>query len=185
VGGGGRAGGAAGAPGCGGDGAGTGVRRARAGPYGEGMSDRPEVISDSALRAANDLRVVFSRVRRRLREVAEAEDLTPSQSSVLSRLAADGADSTSGLAAAERVRPQSMAATVAALQARGLIRRDPDPTDGRRQLLTLTPEGHSRVQGDRRARQEWLARALEDHCTEAERRTLIQALTVLDRLTQL
>ncbi|MFG1816681.1 hypothetical protein ACGFIF_23195 [Kribbella sp. NPDC049174] len=29
-------------------------------------------------------------------------------------------------------------------------------------------------------RQEWLARALQDRCTEAERQTLIKALAILD-----
>lgn len=67
-------------------------------------------VSESSIRAARDLRVVFSRLRRRLREVTTAEDLTPPQTAALLRLAKDGPVSTSQLAGAERVRPQSMAA---------------------------------------------------------------------------
>jgi hypothetical protein len=41
------------------------------------------------------------------------------------------------------------------------------------------------VQGTRRAREEWLARSLQDRYTEPERRTILEALTLLDRLTKL
>jgi DNA-binding MarR family transcriptional regulator len=137
----------------------------------------------SAVRAARDLVVVLSRLRRRLKEVADSSDLTPSQISVLQRLGKDGASSASVLAIAEHVRPQSMAATLTALDQHGLIERRPDPEDGRRQLITLTDAGRERDQGNRQARQEWLVRALEDGYTEAQRQTVIEAMALLDRLT--
>ena len=108
-------------------------------------------------RAAHDLRVVFSRLRRRLREVDDTDELTPSQMSVLSRLGKEGAATASDLAAAERVRPQSMAATLAALDQCGLVVRRPDPDDGRRQLVSLSPAGTARRRPPA-AREEWLAR---------------------------
>jgi DNA-binding MarR family transcriptional regulator len=141
-------------------------------------------ITESAARAARDLRVVVSRVRRRLKEVYDAGDLTPSQTSVLSRLDKDGAASASDLAAAERVRPQSMAATLAALDERGLIQRRADPDDGRRQLISLSDAGREFIDDSRQAREEWLTRAFQDRYTEAERQTLVEALALLDRLTQ-
>ena len=100
-------------------------------------------IAESALRASADVRGVVGRLRRRLREVA-ADDgggLSPSQMAVFNRLAKDGDSSASVLAAAEGMRPQSMAAILAALDARGLIQRRPDPEDGRRQLITLSARG--------------------------------------------
>ena len=142
-------------------------------------------ITEQAVRAASELRVVVGRLRRRLREVADAGDLTPSQLSVLSQLEKGNGASASDLAALERVRPQSMAATLAALDQQGLIRRDPDPEDGRRQLVSLTTAGREVVQGTRRAREEWLARSLQDRYTEPERRTILEALALLDRLTKL
>jgi len=145
----------------------------------------PEGISDSAARAARDLRVVVTRLRRRLREVAEDEELSPPQVSALTLIAKHGAATASALATAEGVRPQSMATTLAALDRHGLIRRSPDPDDGRRQLVTLTDAGRRRVEGDRQAREEWLARALQDRFTEDERRTVLEGLTLLERLTQL
>jgi len=141
-------------------------------------------ISESAVQAAGDVRVVIGRLRRRLRELAETEGLTPSQQSVVSRLDKQGAASASDLAAAERVRPQSMAATVAVLMELGFVERTPDPEDGRRQLISLTAAGRKRLQGDRQARQEWLAKALQDKCTEAQRQTIIEALALLDAVTQ-
>jgi DNA-binding MarR family transcriptional regulator len=141
-------------------------------------------ISESAARAARDLRVVVSRVRRKLKEIYDVGDLTPSQTSVLSRLDKDGAASASDLAAAERVRPQSMAATLAVLDERGMIQRRADPHDGRRQLISLSPAGREFIDDSRQAREEWLTRALQDRYTEAERHALIEALALLDRLTQ-
>jgi DNA-binding MarR family transcriptional regulator len=139
-------------------------------------------IPASAVQAASELRTLISRLRRRLRVVADLGDLTPSQTSVLSRLDKSGPASASDLAAAERVRPQSMAATLAAIEQHGMIRRDPDPADGRRQLISLTGAARETILGSRRAREEWLSRTLADEFTEAERQTVLAALILLDRL---
>lgn len=144
-----------------------------------------EAIPTSAARAASDIRTVFGRLRRRLREVAGLGDLTPSQTSVLSRLERGVPASASDLATLERVRPQSMAATLAAIQEHGLIQRQPDPADGRRQLISLTEAGREAIAGSRREREEWLARTLTDHYSEDERQTIIEALRLLDRLVDL
>ncbi|AZS83333.1 MarR family winged helix-turn-helix transcriptional regulator [Streptomyces griseoviridis] len=143
-----------------------------------------EAISGSAARAARDVRVVFSRLRRRIREVAGDDVLSPPQVSALTLVAKHGAATASALATAEGVRPQSMATTLAALDRAGLIRRSPDPDDGRRLLVTLTDAGRERVEGDRQAREEWLARAFQDRCTEEERRAVIDGLALLERLTR-
>lgn len=142
-----------------------------------------ERVSESAAVAARDLRVLFSRLRRRLLEVATADDLTPSQTAVLIRLVKDGPASTSQLAGAERVRPQSMATTLAGLDRHGMIVRTPDPEDGRRQLVDLTPLGRRHGENDRKAREEWLVRAMQDRYSEPERRVVNEALTLLSRLT--
>lgn len=140
-------------------------------------------ISESAARAARDLRVVFGRLYRRFKELADNQDLTPSQASVLSRLGKEGDASASDLAAAERVRPQAVAPTLAVLDERGLIERRPDPDDGRRQLISLSPAGHALFDDARRAGDEWLTRAMQEHYTEAERQSLIRAIALLERLT--
>lgn len=139
-------------------------------------------VTESAAQAARDLRVFFSRLRRRMREVDTEDDLTPSQTAVLTRLWKEGASSTSALAGAERVRPQSMAATVAALDHHGLIRRTPDPEDRRRRVISLTTAGRRRAENHRQLRGEWLARAIQDRYSERERRVILDALALLERL---
>ncbi|GHJ29219.1 MarR family transcriptional regulator [Streptomyces hygroscopicus] len=148
------------------------------------MAETPRGMSASAVRAAHEIRVVIGRLRRRFKETYDNEQLTPSQTSVLSRLSKEGPASASALAAAERVRPQSMAATLSVLDERGLIRRRPDPDDGRRQLVSLSETGGAFLADKRRAGEEWLARSLETGYTEAERQTILEALALLDRLTR-
>lgn len=126
---------------------------------------------------------MFSRLRRRLREVSTGSELTPSQTAVLTRLWKEGASSASALAAAERMRPQSMATLVAALDGHGFIRRAPDPGDGRRQVISLTAAGRRRAESDRQVREEWLACAMQKRYSERERRVILDALSLLQRLT--
>ena len=146
--------------------------------------DGVDEIAESALRASAEVRGVVGRLRRRLREVAADDGLSPSQVAVFNRLAKEGDSSASVLAVAEGVRPQSMAAILGALDAAGLIERRPDPEDGRRQLITLSAAGRERAAGDRQARAEWLARRLHEDFTEPERQTLIAAAALLERLVQ-
>jgi DNA-binding MarR family transcriptional regulator len=72
---------------------------------------------------------------------------------------------------------------VSALDQRGLIERTPDPEDGRRQVLSLTKAGRRRAESDHKVREEWLARAMQDRYSERERRVILDALSLLERLT--
>ncbi len=147
------------------------------------MSEHASVITESAVRAARDVRVALGRLRRRLRETSDPRELTPSQTSVLSRLSREGPSTASALAAAERVRPQSVAATIAVLEERLLVERRPDPSDGRRQVVSLTAAGRDLVDTRRAAGEEWLARALQERLTEPERQVVIAAMALLDRIS--
>ena len=129
---------------------------------------------------ASELRGVLGQLVRRLR----AEHRFPlSQGTVLGRLDREGSQSVSDLALAERVRPQSMAQTVADLEGPGLVERRPDPEDGRRALVILTEAGRTELEADRRHREGWLVGAIEELSAE-EQATLGDATELLRRLAE-
>lgn len=129
------------------------------------------------------LRVVTQRLRRRLQDESSVRDLTAPQASALARLLVLGEPSTaSRLAGAENVKPQSMAKTLAALHEQGLIRRAPDPDDGRRTLISLTEAGQAAARGARDHRLGWLTETLASRFTEQERRVIAEAVTLLERV---
>jgi DNA-binding MarR family transcriptional regulator len=131
--------------------------------------------------AASELRLVLGQLVRRLRR----EYTFPvAQATVLSRLDREGAQTTSALAAAERVRPQSMAQTIAELAAEALVTRRPDPADGRQILIELTGEGRDRLHEERRRREGWLAEAIAAELTAEEQQVLIAAVPLLRRLSE-
>jgi DNA-binding MarR family transcriptional regulator len=117
-----------------------------------------------------------------MQDASAIGELTSAQASALARLTANEPSSTSALAGAEKVRPQSMAETVAILEKQGLIRREQDPGDGRRQLIFLTPTGRAYGQDARSSRQEWLARTLADRLSEDELALVNQAMALLGRV---
>jgi DNA-binding MarR family transcriptional regulator len=128
---------------------------------------------------AHELRDTIGRLVRRLR--LEPGPPAP-QLTVLSRLDREGAASVSDLAAAERMRPQSMAQTVADLERAGLVSRRPDPTDRRRQFVELTAAGAELLHTTRARREGWLTAALERELTAAERAALAEAVALLGRV---
>ncbi|HEY3766709.1 MAG TPA: MarR family transcriptional regulator, partial [Gaiellales bacterium] len=129
---------------------------------------------------AGDLRDVIGRLIRRLR--AERRDLTLAQVTVLGRLDRHGPSGISSMAAAEHVRPQSMASTIATLEAEGLVSRRPDAADGRRVVIDMTAAGREVLAADRRRREGWLAEAIRRDFTADERRLLADATKLLARL---
>ena len=134
----------------------------------------------SIARTASELRIVLGQLVRRLR--AE-NSFSISQGTVLARLEREGPQTTSRLAAAERVRPQSMAHTIAELQGAGLVARRPHPLDRRQILIELTPRGGETLAHDRKRREGWLALAIGEFSPE-EQETLIRAVPLLHRLAQ-
>ena len=130
--------------------------------------------------SASELRIVLGQLIRRLR----AENAFPiSQGTVLARLEREGPLTASTLAVAERVRQQSMAHTIAELEAAGLVVRRPDPLDGRRVLIELTASGLDKLTEDRGRREGWLASAIVSELTPKEQETLVRAVPLLGRLT--
>ncbi len=140
-------------------------------------------VSRSAATTAREVKVVFSRLRRRIYGLALSDDLSGSQAAVLTRLH-EGPSSASALASAEAVSHQAIGPILAVLETRGYIQRSPDPTDGRRQLVSLTAAGVAQADNTTSAREEWLARALQDRLSEGERRAVRHAMALLNRLAE-
>jgi DNA-binding MarR family transcriptional regulator len=141
----------------------------------------PDQAGPAAL--ATELRVLLGQLKRRLRSEGKFGDLTWSQLSVLGHLDRDGPATVTALARIEGVRPQSMGATIAALQEAGLVTGAPHPTDGRQNVLSLAPACRDWIAASRAAREDWLAAAIQTHLSPSEQLHLAGAIDLLKRIT--
>ncbi|HET6402444.1 MAG TPA: MarR family transcriptional regulator [Candidatus Kapabacteria bacterium] len=136
--------------------------------------------------AATELALALGLLVRRMRSAApvESNEVPWTQMAVMRRLDLEGPATTAELARAEGVKPQSMGATVAALEALGIVARKPHPTDGRQMNITLTEKG-MRIRKDARvAKRAWLAQAIAK--LDAKEQQRLPALTeLLKRLAEL
>jgi DNA-binding MarR family transcriptional regulator len=133
---------------------------------------------------AGALQVALGLLRRQLRQTQAHGELTAPETAALARLDRGGPATASALARLEQISPQSMGATLAALESRGLLQRRPDPADGRRVVLSVTDAGLQVLRNRRSARTEQLARALSAGFTRAELRQLTAAAPLIERLAQ-
>ena len=122
-------------------------------------------------------------LHRRLRLAIPEGELPVPEMSALSRLDRGGPATSSELARYDRISPQSMGATIAALEQRGMVARTRDPEDGRRIVLSITDTGRRLVRDRRGARTEQIARVL-DTFTPAERGQLLAVAPLLERLAE-
>jgi len=142
---------------------------------------RDPLIDDVAGALHASVRLLVQRIRQ---TQAVEGDLTSPETSALARLDRTGPTTAAELARLERISPQSMGATVAALEERGLVGRAPDPADGRRSILSLSADGRALLQRRRSARSEYLSAALESAFTRAEVKQLQAAAPLIERLAQ-
>jgi DNA-binding MarR family transcriptional regulator len=146
--------------------------------------DEISALPDDAALAGAGIRLAVARIARRLRQTHAEGDLTLSEVSVLARLNREGAESPGALAELERVRPQAMATTLAALEERGLVQRRPDSADGRRVVMTTTGTGRTILLNRKSESIQRLTTVLDEEFTPAERRKLLALLPLLDRLAE-
>lgn len=132
-----------------------------------------------ASEVAAELRLVVGQLVRRVRE---DDPMPPGVIGVIGLLGRQGPMTTSELAAARRVRPQSMARTVGQLIDQGLAERGTHPVDGRKAPVSLTAAGLDALEQVRTRRADWLAEAIEDTLSPAERETLAGAVDLVRRL---
>jgi DNA-binding MarR family transcriptional regulator len=139
-----------------------------------------EMTPETAV-AADELRAAVGQLIRRLR----AEQRFPlSHGVTLGRLEREGPHTTSDLAAAGHVRPQSMAQTISDLEAAGSVARRPDPHDRRKILIEITEAGRATLASERLRQGDWLALAI-GQLTPEERSLIVEAAPLLARLARM
>jgi len=142
-------------------------------------SDEPDV---EQVAAALQLSIRLLRRQLRQSQVDSEGDLTLPETSALALLERGGPSTPGALAKVEQISPQSMGATLGALEARGLVERHADPTDGRRVVISITDAGSSALRALRTARTEQLAQAISAGFTNLELRQLMTASPLIERL---
>jgi DNA-binding MarR family transcriptional regulator len=153
-----------------------------------GGAQRPGALPETApgdhtlAAAVTDVRRGVISLARRLRLERNEVSLTGLALSVLGHLHRCGPLSPGELATAERVQPQSLTRTLAALEAAALMSRQPDPADGRRSLLAMTEDGHLALRTEMEQRDAWLAAAMAAELTATEIGLLRLAGPLLERL---
>lgn len=141
-------------------------------------------MTDSAGAAAQAVRRGVVSLGRRLRTERAGAGLTALELSVLGHLHRRGPMSPGDLASVERVQPQSLTRTLTRLEAEAMLGRAPDPADGRRSLLAVTPAGLAALRAEMEQRDAWLAAAMAQNLTSTEIELLRLAGDLLERLAE-
>lgn len=121
-------------------------------------------------------------VARRLRQTRLDDGLSWRETSALSHLYRLGPATSADLARIEGISPQSMGATLQALETAGLIARSADPNDGRRVVLSITDAGQRLYAEGADARAEQIRAALSNGFSPDELQQLATAATLLNRV---
>lgn len=146
------------------------------------MLEPKDLTAQDSIRLAGHLRKAIGRLRRRMLREAGMGDLTTSQTAVLLRIEQDGPATISTIARAEGVKPQSMRATIGALEVAGYVERTADPVDRRQSLVSLTETYRRWIASGRAVREDWLIRKINGVLTLQEQALLTSAMPILDRL---
>jgi len=142
-----------------------------------------DVTHEELETAVNEFTQTIGLLVRRVRAAAASHELSLTESAVMARLAKDGPATTANLARAEGMKPQSMGATVAALEELGMVERRPHPTDGRQVNIELTAKGAEVRQRARDAKRTRLLQAVS-RLDAREQETLFAAARIMKRLAE-
>ncbi|WP_210494851.1 MarR family transcriptional regulator [Patulibacter sp. SYSU D01012] len=133
---------------------------------------------DDPAALAHELRLAIGGLVRTVR----AEGAVPlPQLAALGVLDREGPRTTSELAAAAGVRPQSMARTVGGLLDAGMVAGRPHPSDGRKTVLDVTAAGRAALAGERR--EDRLAEVIAATVPADERHRVTDAAALLRALS--
>ena len=134
------------------------------------------------LTVATGLHRASLRLARQLRSTRASGALSNSKLMVVGLLQRNGAMTGGRLAGELGIQPQSLTRLLAALETDGLIRRAPDPADGRQTLISLNAKGSETLAADMLERRRRLADAMERVLTPAERDVLRVASELIEKV---
>jgi DNA-binding MarR family transcriptional regulator len=138
------------------------------------------VSAPTILDQANRLYLALARTGRSLRTTSEAP-IGPGAFSTLWTITASGPTRLGDLAQVEGVTRPTMTRIVDSLEQRGYVRRQPDPDDGRAQLVVATRRGSALISQGQAIRVKALAARIET--LSPEQAALIEdAITLLESL---
>ncbi|MEP6721331.1 MAG: MarR family transcriptional regulator [Variovorax sp.] len=129
------------------------------------------------------LRSSVSQLHRQLRASLPVDGISIAKLSVLGQLHRASALTPTGLAGRERVKLQSLTRLLAELEAEGLIARTAHDSDGRQSLLSLTRRGAQLLAADVHRREASLAAAIDRGLSADEQALLLQACSLIDRIS--
>ncbi|MGH8986220.1 MAG: MarR family winged helix-turn-helix transcriptional regulator [Acidimicrobiia bacterium] len=128
------------------------------------------------------LRLVVTRLARRLRQQAEAQ-VSPTQAAVLATIDRRGPLTLGELAEAERVQPPTITAAVDRLEQQGLVQRRRDAPDRRVVGVQLTAAGEALLDQTRSRKSAYLEQRL-GAVSARDRATLERAASILERILE-
>lgn len=138
---------------------------------------------DKNLEFVSNLRTVVGRLIKKLRkESATGQQLSLTERSTLSLLYQHKAMLPSELATMEKITNQSMSTILNHLLDLGYITRTASETDKRKVHIGLTAEGEKILLQVRNERDQWLAKAITQTCSEHEQELLKQVLIPLTKI---
>jgi DNA-binding MarR family transcriptional regulator len=134
---------------------------------------------------ARDLRLAIGRVARRLRRayVDAGEGLSFLELAMLQRLERDGQTSPGTLADDEGVTSAAVAATLSALERKGMVTRRRSTQDGRRIVVTISSTGQRTLHQRESASVSSVEAALQQ-LTAADRRRLAAVIPTLEKVAE-
>src|SRR5579871_6044104 len=129
------------------------------------------------------LRAAINRISRRLRPTKAGSGFTATEISVLETVALRGPTRVSDVAATEALNLTMLSRVVQKLEGQGLLRRQPDPDDGRASLIETSGPGRRLFERIRSERTDQLSIIL-DGLSNDKRARVIAVLPVLEELAE-
>jgi DNA-binding MarR family transcriptional regulator len=148
-----------------------------------GARGRAGAGADATSELADRLHSTAIHLLRRLRREDDASGLPAPQLSALSVIVFGGPVTLGQLATAEQVRPPTITKLVAALEADGLVVREPDAVDRRIVRVRATPRGVKLLQEGRARRVASLATSLRG-LSATDRAALERAVPLLEQVAR-